>query len=314
MAIDYREVSDESINNANVINDRLIEKSLAMRCSSYLSQIKAQLLTDTIYEIDNSKKVLFNTNSKLEKEIAERKKAEEGLRKAKIEAEDATRLKDKFVTLVSHDLKNPLNAIMGYYELLRLSKDLPDNASTLVAKGLSACNDMNVLINEILNLSRIKAGKITPERTRLDAKKVAGLVIEQYSEAANIKEVSLINEVPENTSFFADEKLLIEVIGNLLSNSIKFCNQGDSVKIYLPEGESTVIAISDTGVGIKPELYDGLFEYENKTSTKGTLGEAGTGFGLPLARDIIESHGGDLRMESTLGEGTTFFISLPDAS
>jgi len=313
MGVDYRQIFNETITNANEINNKLIEKSLAMRCNSYLSQIKAQLLTNTIFEIDNSKKKknLFNTNSRLEQEIIVRKETEERLQKAKDEAEEATKLKDKFVTLVSHDLKTPLNGIMGCIELVKLHSQLNDDANKMLDLALSACRDMNSLINEVLNLSKIRGGKINLQLELINAEEMANSIVEHYAPMANSKGIVLTNEIYEQTQIYADKKLLIEVFNNLISNAIKFCKQGNSIKIHMIQGEDTVIAVTDTGVGIHPEAIDNLFSYDKKTSTIGTAGESGTGFGLPLAHEIIQAHKGELQVESILGEGTTFYVKLP---
>ncbi|MCK5356276.1 MAG: HAMP domain-containing histidine kinase [Methyloprofundus sp.] len=311
MPSDYHQLSEEAISNTNVISNKLIEKMLTLRSTSYFSQIKAQLLTNTIYEIDSSKKVLFNTNSKLEKEIRERKLAEARLKEALIKAEEATKLKDKFVALVSHDLKDPLGLIMGYLQLAQITAGNPREVSEMIETSLSACNDMNNLINDILSLSRIQNGKLKPECAMTDIANLATLAINFYSKIASDKEIMLSNKININTCIYADEKLLFEVINNLISNAIKFCNKGDSIKIYIPQEETSTIIIADTGIGIAETIIDDIFHYEKKTSTIGTVGESGTGFGLPLSHDIVKAHGGNLQVKSTLGEGTTFYIKLP---
>lgn len=312
MTADYRDISNKTITDANAINYRLIEKALAMRCISYLAQIKSHLLTDTIFEIDHSKKALSSINAKLKQEIHERKLAEKKLEKAKNEAEEANRLKDKFVALVSHDLNNPLNIVIGYLELLQSSQELSDSGNKMIDNALTASHDMASFIHDILNMSRIKGGKIIPECTVIDAWEIVNSVIKYYITMANEKGVELINNIPKNSKLFTDEKLLFETISNLISNAIKFCRQGDLITIFLPEGEHSGIAISDTGIGIKPELIADLFQYEKNTSTKGTSGETGTGFGLPLTREIAVALGGDLTVESTPDKGSTFCLKLPN--
>jgi len=311
MANNYRDISDKTITEAKVVNHSLIEKALAMRCNSYLSQIKAQLLTDTIFEIDSTKKRLFNINTKLQKEINEHKKTEEKLKKAKEEAEEATKLKDKFVALVSHDLKSPLSVIKGYLDLLQMTQNLPPKANEMVHKGYLACESMRVLIENILSMSRISGGKICTECTLIDMEFLISRIVVDNMMMSDKKGVALINEVPQNTPIYADEELLFEAVSNLISNSIKFCSKGDTIKVYVPHGETSTIAVSDTGAGIKADAIKNLFLYEEKTSTIGTSGEMGTGFGLPLTHDIIAAHKGRLDVESTPGVGTTFYIRLP---
>jgi len=311
----YRNISNETISNATTVKDELIEKILELRSSTYLSQIKAKLLTNTIFEIDHSKKQLFNTNTRLEQEICDRKIAEERLEDALIKAEEATKLKDKFVALVSHDLKTPLHQIMGFLQLTQVNaEELSDDTNENIEESLKACSNMNDLINDILNLSRIKNGELKPTCTTIDAAEIISEAIDSYVKMANKKGINLINEVPAHSYVYADKKLLYEVVSNLVTNSIKFCNNGDSIRVFTSQDDISTIVISDTGIGIAEKIIDNIFCYEKKTSTTGTLGEQGTGFGLPLCYDIIKSHGGSLKVETLLGGGTSFFISLPQTT
>lgn len=312
MQPDYRNISNETISNANTAKNQLVEKILTLRCAAYLSQIKAQLLTNTIYEIDGRNKVLFNTNHQLEREIYERKLAEKKLENAKKKAEEATLLKDKFVALVSHDLKNPLNQIMGYLQLAQMTNDPPEEIADIFKEILLICADMNNLINDILSLDRIKDGKLEPQYVAINIEGMIASVLNVYEGKAREKGIKLINNVSLNTFINADKKLLTQVINNLVSNAIKFCRKGDSITISISLKEPTTIIVADTGVGISPNIINDIFHYEKKTSTPGTLGEPGTGFGLPLAYHIINAHRGKLQVKSNLGEGTTFYIKLPN--
>lgn len=308
MVQDYRNISDSTIKDARSVQDKLIEKALALRCSSYLAQIKSKLLTGTIYEINSSKKALLSINARLEREVAERAQAEEMLQKSRDEAEQTTRLKDKFITLVSHDLKNPLGAVIGYISFAHAMDGVPDAAREMLDQALSTCCNMNDFINEILSLDRIKGSRLEPECARIDIEKTVTAVIESHGYMSSTKGVVLINEVPPGTQLEVDEKLMLVAIGNLVSNAIKFCREGDRVRIAYQDVPHPTLLISDTGIGIGPEVINALFQYEEKTSTRGTAGEVGTGLGLPLTHDIIEAHGADLRLESTPGKGTTFYI------
>lgn len=311
MNTDYRDISNETISNANTAKHKLVEKVLALRCEAYLAQIKAQLLINTIYEIDGRNKMLFTVNHNLQTEINERRLAEEKLEQARKQAEDATLLKDKFVALVSHDLKNPLNLIMSYLQLAQMTCQLPAEASEMIEESLSACISMDNLINDLLSLNRIKDGQLKPECSAINVQYMVALVFEFYRGKANKKGIHLVNEVSENITFYADEKLLTQVINNLVSNAIKFCDKEDSIKISISQKDPSTIIVEDTGRGIAPHIIDDLFLYEKKTSTLGTQGESGTGFGLPLAYHIIQAHSGCLQVESIVGEGTTFYIKLP---
>ncbi|MDH5717567.1 MAG: PAS domain S-box protein [Spirochaetia bacterium] len=245
-------------------------------------------------------------------DISERKKAEFELRKAKNDAEEANSLKDKFVALVSHDLKNPLNAVSGYFQLLQSVTSHTAEEKDWINEGLRASSEMNNLINEILNLSKIKSGKIKIKHEFFNAKSIVEKVIKNFISISNKKKILIINELPLYTRIFADERLFTEAVSNVMSNAIKFCKENDIIKIYLAKENPITIAVEDTGVGIHPKSIPHLFKYEEKTTTIGTHGELGTGFGMPLVYDIFKAHDGNIYVESTLQKGSTFFLELPN--
>lgn len=230
---------------------------------------------------------------------------------AKEKAEEATEVKDKFVSLVAHDLKGPITSIWGYLQILHDEACQGKVTPTFIDEAMSSCQDMTTLISEILSLSRIKTGHLTPHKSFLNARKLMEYIVHNFSILAGKKEVKIINSVPENIRIYADEKLFYEVIRNLVSNAIKFTSKGDNITIFVPGSEPTTIAISDTGTGMSPDYMKGIFKFEEKTSMKGTSNESGTGFGLPLAKDIMKAHNGDLYVESVPGKGSTFYARLP---
>ncbi|MDH5542452.1 MAG: response regulator [Nitrospinota bacterium] len=248
------------------------------------------------------------------RDITERKKNEERLRLAKNEAEEATKLKDKFISLVAHDLRSPLSTMIGFLELLNDGKNagLDDFSRDIVARAIKSGNSMIKLIEEILNVSRIKSGKISPKLRFLDASIIALKVSHDLELLAGKKGIILKHEIPTRTRIYADEALFQEVIQNLISNAIKFCAKGDTIRIFVPEGDPCAIAVSDTGPGIQPERINHLFSYDRKTSTEGTAGETGTGLGLPLSYDIMLAHGGVLEIDSKPGKGSVFTAKLPE--
>lgn len=246
------------------------------------------------------------------RDIGERRAAEKKLEAAKDAAEAATLLKDKFVTLVSHDLKGPLSAMLGFLKLLH--KDMEASKAgekLLLESSINSGENMVSLINDILNVSRIRSGKIAPKLVFTDACFLSVKVISVLAAQAEQKGITLVNRLPRKTRIHADPELLSQVLQNLVSNAIKFSNSGGTVTIFMPEGEPSTIAVSDTGVGISPERIAKLFKYEETKSTTGTAGEAGTGFGLPLSNELVTAHGGSITVGSTPGKGSTFRIRLP---
>jgi signal transduction histidine kinase len=156
----------------------------------------------------------------------------------------------------------------------------------------------------------LQTGRLKPERKQFDVAMIVIDCIESVMPLANKKEIRIINKIPAATMLFGDPYLIGEVIKNLLGNSIKFCGSDDEITLYIPSGESCTLAVKDSGHGIKESVIKDLFKHDVKTSGIGTAGEWGTGLGLPLSNDIIKAHGGELTVESVLGEGSVFYLKL----
>lgn len=266
--------------------------------------------------LETSKIPLVDKNAKVYgvlgtyRDITERKVAEDALRQAKEEAEEATKVKDKLVTLVAHDLKNPLFVLSNYLEMTETTFDA-DVRNAMIQEGKKVCNGMIHLVNEILNLTRVRGGRLRPKFVFTDARTLIEDVVFAYRSLSIQKGLSIINEVPPGTRIYADYKLLYEVLANLVSNAIKFSKKGGTVRLFLPGGEASVVAVADTGVGIEETRIEDIFKFEEKTSTLGTCGEIGTGLGLPLADEIMKAHRGRLYVESEVGKGSIFYVTLP---
>jgi len=246
-------------------------------------------------------------------DITERKKAELQLWAAKENAEQATKLRDKFVSLVAHDLRAPLSTLLSYLRMVGENRNEAETEKFL-ANSISITKNMLELTENLLNINRIKTGILRPEMRFFNLYQMVLKINFTISDPAAMKGISLKIDIPHGARIFGDPALLQQVIENLLVNSIKFCKRGDTIKIFLEPGRSgmQVIAVSDTGIGIEENRRKNLFNYEEKTSTAGTAGETGTGLGLPLCKDITKAHSGDLEVESVLGQGSVFRIVIPD--
>lgn len=248
------------------------------------------------------------------RDITERKKAEEELRAAKNQAVEATKLKDKFVSLVSHDLRSPLSAIMGALKDLREDAAEGGDSSQntiLLDKTLITCEGLIKMIDQLLNISRLQTGSIKPRARFLDGHALTNMALENLSHLADRKGIRLLNQTPPRMRIHADYNLFHEVISNLVANAIKFTRGGGAVTVFVPPDRPGAIAVKDNGVGIDGKIIGNLFRPEVKTSTMGTAGERGTGLGLPLCKDIMDAHGGTLAVQSTPGEGSVFYAELP---
>jgi PAS domain S-box-containing protein len=246
-------------------------------------------------------------------DVSELKQAQENLRIAKEEAEKATQLKDKFVSLVSHDLKGPLSSMLGLLNMaVAENQSLEDRQKIDVIKAaVSSGERMRSIIEDLLGVSRLRAGVVKMDMAFVNPYVLTGNAIASLREMADKKKVVFENNIPVISRIYADPALLEEVMRNILSNAVKFCHLGGNVRIYIPRGELSTIAVADDGVGIPHEKIGKLFSYEEKNSTPGTSGEMGTGLGLPLCRDIMEAMRGQIRVESSVGSGSVFYVSLP---
>jgi len=249
----------------------------------------------------------------IKRDITQRKQSEKELRLARDEAEKSTKLKDDFVSLVAHDLRAPFNAILGMLRLLQSDKSHPmsDRQSMVIKRVLANGENMVNMIDKLLDIGRLQTGKIIPKKSMVDAHVVVAASVASLNYLASEKGIRLINNVPFRFEVVADADMLGEVIKNLVSNAIKFCGDGDSITIFIPTGKPSTIAVKDTGPGISDDLIDDLFRHDIKTTTIGTDGELGTGLGLPLIRDIMRAHGGDLSFETSHDKGSVFFAELP---
>ena len=237
------------------------------------------------------------------------------LLEAKRKAEEASVLKDKFVSLVAHDLRNPLTTLLGALELaLRDDAVLASpRLGERLERAVLGAKQMEGTIREVLDISRLKTGKVRPRPRFFSARAALEAAVAGVAALADGKQVVINNRVAADHRLFGDPVLIREVLQNLLSNAVKFSRPGGVVDLYVEEdGAGGEIAVRDDGVGIDVELLPKLFRLEEKVSTAGTAGESGIGFGLPLSHDIMSAHGGALRVESALGAGSTFYLTLPD--
>ncbi|MBF0445333.1 MAG: hybrid sensor histidine kinase/response regulator, partial [Magnetococcales bacterium] len=217
-------------------------------------------------------------------------------------------------SLVAHDLRGPFTTILGFIQLIEKDKKNPLSKKQ---KGymrwvLESSEKMLRMINEILNISRLKTGKIIPKFRFVDAKTLCDKHIAILSPLIKKKGIKLTNDLPEDLRLYADPDLFGEVIHNLLSNAVKFTKKGESISILQPKGEKTAVAVKDNGIGIRKKRLAKLFDLEEKTSTTGTAGEHGTGFGLPFSQELMKAHKGKLIVESKEGEGSSFIAILPE--
>jgi len=222
--------------------------------------------------------------------------------------------KDRFISILAHDLKSPFNSILGFLSLLTKNirkYDIDKIEKQLNFVNKSAQNTFN-LLEDILMWVRANSAKIPFEPQKMDFGTICTEVIESLQLTANNKSISVYNRVPDNMSIFADRNMLTTVLRNLASNAIKFTDKGGKIEIYAKQEDThIIISVSDNGVGIKPTTITKLFDITQKVSTEGTANESGTGLGLLLCKEFVEKNGGEIWVESEVGKGSDFKFSLP---
>jgi signal transduction histidine kinase len=216
--------------------------------------------------------------------------------------------------MISHDLKSPLSSILSMLELLEESDgDLPGMDRRSVYKDLkSSVAVLLEMTTQLLNLHRLQSGSIEINKEAVEPRFIAKQVRLSLDQRLNEKGIEFRNEFPPGEVVEADLALFREVLFNLLSNAVKFCESGDVITVR--RGDHGCLEVVDTGIGISEELLPELFQKEKKTTTLGTQGEPGTGLGLPLCKDIMEAHGGEISVRSQPGEGSAFCLRFPELS
>jgi signal transduction histidine kinase len=252
-------------------------------------------------------KILQEKNDQLEKTNKKLKESEQNLREL-----NAT--KDKFFSIISHDLKNPFQALFGFAEAMynNISQFNTEEIKEYSKAIYESSQNLYNLLENLLQWSRSQLGSIQLSPQKLDINDSLNDIINLLSINAEEKDIDLNNKLAEETTAFVDENVFSTVMRNLLNNSIKFTEKGGKVDIYSRlENSHVVISVSDTGQGISEENMDKLFRIDKNLSTKGTHNEPGTGLGLILCKELIEKSDGKIWVKSKEGKGSVFEFSLP---
>ncbi|MEO0686216.1 MAG: ATP-binding protein, partial [Cyanobacteria bacterium J06649_11] len=238
-------------------------------------------------------------------------------RKARADAEKASRIKDEFLAIVSHELRTPLNAILGWTKLINSGRVQQDRISQALEVIDRNAELQAQLIEDLLDISRIIRGKLNLELAPVNLRNVIRETVETLGLAAEAKSINVALNLDENIrNIVGDSSRLSQIVWNLLSNAIKFTPEGGSVEISLEEVDSSVqIQVSDTGIGISSDFLTSIFEYFRQVDGSTTRSKGGLGLGLAITRHLVEAHGGTIQAES-LGEqqGSTFAVIFPVSS
>lgn len=249
-------------------------------------------------------------------DVTEEKRISEELLHAKELAEKANRAKSEFLSIMSHEIRTPLNAVIGYTHLLLNENQVPEHQDYLQTLKFSSEN-LLALINDILDYSKIEAGKVELEETPLDLRNLMRGVIQTHSHRAEEKSIFLLKQFDPHipNRLIGDPVRLSQILTNLVSNAVKFTHHGGvTLSAQLVERKAKTCAIlfkiQDTGIGIDPEQQAKIFESFTQANSSTTRKYGGTGLGLAITRKLIELMGGDIQLSSLPGQGTEFFFTL----
>jgi two-component system cell cycle sensor histidine kinase PleC len=249
-----------------------------------------------------------------------RQRTREAEHAARIEAELATRVKSEFISNMSHELRTPLNTMIGFSKLISEhdKRRLPDAEIVEYGKLINdAAGHLLSVINDILDISKMQSGRYTLDASEINVEDVLQLAYTANRNAAREAGVSLDLEVAANLPLIrGDAAKLRQAFHNIISNAIKFTLQGGAVKIEairLADGGMAVV-IRDTGVGMSPDEVKLATTPFGQVDGKRTRWREGAGLGLPIARSLVELHGGQIRIQSEKGRGTEVGVILPSAS
>ena len=230
-----------------------------------------------------------------------------------VELSSLNATKDRFFSIIAHDLRAPLGSLTGLVELIQEDTSLEDGLRDLMSKLKSATVSAADLLDSLLKWSMSQTGDIPYRPEQLAVQEILSSTLELVGPSAFNKKIEIKKDLDIKTTVFADKNMLSTVLRNLISNAIKFTNTNGVILISAQQTETkTQITIKDNGVGMTESQVSSIFSLENNSTKKGTAGELGTGLGLLVCKEFIAKHNGDLSVKSAIDRGTTFFITLPN--
>lgn len=248
--------------------------------------------------------------------ISEIKQSEIEARAAESKLRDLNNAKDRFISIISHDLRAPFTSILGFAEILLNENSLPETEKQEYLNYIyeSSQNQLH-MVNYLLDWSRLQTGRMKMEPQRLKARTIVENCISTLTGNAIRKSIEIKTNLMDDIFIQADEKLISQAITNLLSNAIKFTDSGKAIEVTVnrfKKGYAEFI-FKDEGVGISEENKRKLFRFDQKFTLEGTKGEKGSGLGLTLVKEIVEKHGGDIWFYSEVEKGSEFHFIIPEA-
>lgn len=260
---------------------------------------------------ERERESLRQSNFELERLVAERTKS---LQSQHDELARLNRQKDKFFSIIAHDLINPFSLLIGVSDYLRLTaRNMPRDKIVEYAKDMNdAANNVFRLLENLLSWSRLQRGDIRPQRNLINVSAVLRETIVLLQPHANEKSLHIALDAPSELMVKLDSRMIETILRNLISNAVKFSNPGDTITVKCKrDRDGVAITVADHGIGMEQSDLTSMLELKGVTTRRGTAGEQGTGLGLQICKDMIELLDGTLSAESEIGVGTTFRVFLP---
>lgn len=250
----------------------------------------------------------------LEERTSELALLNEKLRQSEIQLEEINKNKNKFFSIISHDLRSPFNSLLGLTRLIL--EDFDGFSREEIRESLYNLHQVSEglfnLIEDLLDWSRIQFNRVDFQPSIFNLYEIVSAVVTALKSVARDKNISVVNLVPKNCNVYADPHMVKTIIRNLVNNSIKFTPKYGLIKISSGfDLDDLIISVEDTGVGMTKQIANSLFKIENKITSSGTEGESGTGLGLLICKEFVEKHNGRIWAKSQVEKGSTFFFRIP---
>ena len=289
----------------------ILEKSIIDR------EKKEKMIYEQNTSLNEVNVLLEDRQQKIEEQAEELRVANEQLNETNEKLSELNAMKDKFFSIIGHDLKNPINVIMGFSDLLKIKIDnlSVEKRDLYINNIVSTTKKTYNLLENLLDWARSQSGRmaITPENIYLVQLINSNIIL--LKERTRGKKIKILTDFPEEPAIvFSDSNMTDTIIRNLLSNAVKYTlPEGEiSIKVIIEKKSNQIkTVISDTGIGIPADMIGKLFSLDRSFSTEGTAGETGTGLGLILCKEFIEKNNGKIWAESVEGKGSVFTFTLP---
>ena len=251
---------------------------------------------------------------KILRDLTDRKQSEDAIKKYIRELEDLNTHKESVMAILSHDLRSPLSAIIGTAKYLKenFHKMKPDTVQQMLDLLYKSSTDELDMLDYLVEWARIKYASDAFSPTKIKLVEYIDKVFETLNETSSINAINLHHEIEENTSVFADGKMLISIIQNIVSNAIKHTEKGGEITVSAKsKDDKVIIQVKDTGIGMSKEIMEKLFTPQIKSLLETRKKNKGAGIGLLLVKGFLEKNGGEIWVESIEGEGSSFYFTLP---